>query len=277
MSDPGLLEITMTNRLNGKVAIVVGAAARGEGVGNGSAVARLFAQEGATVVLVNRTEERATRLHDEIVREGGAASVFAADVTDEADVEKVFAHCISAFGRVHILHNNVGSVMPCPLENLTLEHWNDTIRINLTSAVLCCKHAIPLMKKNDGGSIINVSATPAEFGMATEGVGLAGYSASKAGLEGLTRAIAGEYAADGIRANCLVVGMVWTPMVSGLGEAAREGRRLGVPLRTEGTGWDVAHAALYLASDEARWITGHMLPVDGGVGVVRPMPHAVRQ
>ena len=267
----------MTGRLTGKVAIVVGAAARGEGVGNGSAVARLFAQEGAKVVLVNRTLERATKLHDEIVRGGGTASVCAADVTDEADVEKVFAHSVSAFGQVDILQNNVGSVMPCPLESLSLEHWNDTIRTNLTSALLCCKHAIPLMKKNNGGSIINVSATPAEFGMATEGVGLAGYSASKAGLEGLTRAIAGEYAADGIRANCLVVGMVWTPMVSGLGEAAREGRRLGVPLRTEGTGWDVAHAALYLASDEAGWITGHMLPVDGGVGIVRSMPHAVRQ
>ena len=112
MPGPGLLEITMTNRLDGKVAIVVGAAARGDGVGNGSAVARLFAQEGAKVVLVNRTEERATRLRDEIVREGGAASVFAANVTVEADVEKVFAHCVSAFGRVDILHNNVGSVMP---------------------------------------------------------------------------------------------------------------------------------------------------------------------
>ena len=266
----------MTRRLDGKVAIVVGAAARNEGVGNGSAVVHLFAREGAKVVLVNRSEERAVQLHDEITSAGGTASVCVGDATIEADVEKIFTHCTSTYGHLNILHNNVGSVMPCPLESLSLEHWNETVKINLTSAVLCCKHAIQLMKKSSGGSIINVSATPAEFGMATQGAGLAGYSATKAGLEGFTRAIAGEYAADGIRANCLVVGMVWTPMVSGLGEAAREGRRLGVPLQTEGTGWDVAHAALYLASDEARWITGHMLPVDGGVGAIRPLPHASR-
>lgn len=209
-------------RLDGKVAIVTGAAARGPGVGNGAAVARLFAREGARVALVNRSEGRANELRDEIATEGGDAFVCCGDVTEESDVRTIFTRMDSRYGRLDVLHNNVGVVMPCPLEELTVDHWNETVKINLTSAILCCKYAVPRMKQSGGGSIINISATPGEFGMASGGIGLAGYSATKAGLQGLTRAIAGEYAECGIRANCLVVGMVWTPMVAGLGEAAGE-------------------------------------------------------
>lgn len=267
----------LTGRLEGKVAVVMGAAARGTGDGNGSATAHLFAREGAIVVLVNRSEDRANQLRKEIAELGGTALVWAADATNEADVEGLFRHIDATLGRVDVLHNNVGAVLPCPLEELSLNRWNETVNINLTSAVLSCKHAISRMKVSGGGSIINVSATPAERGMASGGVGLAGYSAAKAGLEGLTRAIAGEYAQFGIRANCLVVGMVWTPMVSDIGEAGRQSRRESVPLGTEGTGWDVANAAVYLASDEARWITGHMLPIDGGVSSILPMHHPVKK
>lgn len=135
----------MAGRLDGKVAIVMGAAARGSGFGNGSATAHLFAREGATVILVNRSEERANRLRMDISEQGGTASVWAADVTNEKDVDGLFQHIDTTHGRVDVLHNNVGAVLPCPLEELSIERWNETVNINLTSAVLSCKHAIPRM------------------------------------------------------------------------------------------------------------------------------------
>jgi NAD(P)-dependent dehydrogenase (short-subunit alcohol dehydrogenase family) len=258
-------------RLAGKVAVVTGAASQSPGVGNGAAVAHLYAKEGASVVLVNRRQEHAQVLCDEIAGQGGDASVVIADVSDEASVKRVIDEAVARHGRLDILHNNAAIVTPATVENLTLEDWRQQIDINLTGPMLCCRHAIPIMRAQGGGAIVNISTGTASLGMATGGIGLAAYSASKAGLHGLTLSIAGEHAVDGIRCNCIIIGMVHTPGIESLGldEGARERRRLAVPLQTEGTGWDVAHAAVYLASDEARWVTGAFIPVDGGWGVIR--------
>ncbi len=259
-------------RLTGKVAIVTGAASRGDGVGNGAATAILFAREGARVVLVNRDLERAAALEAQIRAEGGEASAFAADVTRAAAAEAMAAFAVERYGRLDILHNNVGIGGPGTPETIDLGDWNRVFEVNLTSALLCCRSCIPRMRvSGGGGSIINVSSTAGAVGL-QGATGAVAYVVTKAGLQGMTLSLAADYAAEGIRANCLVVGTVATPMVAHLGEAGRERRRQAVPLQTEGTGWDVAYAAVYLASDEARWVTGVMLPIDGGFLAVRAWP-----
>ncbi|HEY0181780.1 MAG TPA: SDR family NAD(P)-dependent oxidoreductase [Rhodopila sp.] len=258
-------------RLTGKVAIVTGAASRGEGVGNGAAAAILFAREGARVVLVNRDQERAAALEQQIRTEGGEASAFAADVTGPEAAEAMAAFAMDRYGRLDILHNNVGIGGPGTAETVDLALWNRQFETNLTSALLCCRACIPRMRASGGGSIINVSSTAGAVGL-QGATGAVGYVVTKAGLQGMTLSLAADYAAEGIRANCLIVGTVATPMVAHLGEEGRERRRKAVPLQTEGTGWDVGWAAVYLASDESRWVTGVMLPIDGGFLAVRAWP-----
>ena len=258
-------------RLSGKVAIVTGAASRGEGVGNGAATALLFAREGASVVLVNRNEARAAGLADQIRTEGGEAAVFAGDVTEAEAAEAMAAFAVERYGRLDILHNNVGVGSPGTSETVDLVEWNRVFQVNLTSALLCCRACIPRMRAGGGGSIINVSSTAGMIGL-VGATGAVAYATTKAGLQGFTLSVAADHAAEGIRANCLVVGTVATPMVAHLGPEGRERRRKAVPLQTEGTGWDVAYAAVYLASDEARWVTGVMLPIDGGFLAVRAWP-----
>ncbi len=260
------------SRLAGKVAIVTGAGSRGEGVGNGAAAALLFAREGAKVVIVNRGAERAEGLAKTIREDGGEASVFAADVTKPEQAEAMVAAAVERYGGLDVLHNNVGiggrGGTPATLD---IADWNFVMETNLTSVMLCCRYAIPRMLEAGGGSIINVSSSLGALGMAGS-AGVAPYAASKAGMHGLTLSIAADYAAKGIRANCLVVGPVNTPMVAQLGPEALERRRQMVPLQTEGTAWDVAYAAVYLASEESRWITGLMLPIDGGFAAIRAWP-----
>ena len=258
-------------RLTGKVAIVTGAASRGAGVGNGAATAILFAREGAKVVLVNRDQKRARALEKEIRAEGGEASAFAADVTRPEDAEAMGAFAVERYGRLDILHNNVGIGTPGTPETIDITGWNRVFETNLTSALLCCRSCIPRMRTGGGGSIINVSSTAGMVGL-QGATGAVAYVVTKSGLQGMTLSLAADYAAEGIRANCLVVGTVATPMVAHLGEEGRERRRKAVPLQTEGTGWDVAYAAVYLASDEARWVTGVMLPIDGGFLAIRAWP-----
>lgn len=259
------------NRLSNKVAIVTGAASRGDGVGNGAATAMLFAREGAKVVLVNRELDRAQALEQQIRAEGGDATAFAADVTRPEAAEAMAAFAVERYGRLDILHNNVGIGSPGTAETVDLNEWNRVFETNLTSALLCCRACIPRMRACGGGSIINVSSTAGAIGL-QGATGAVAYVATKAGLQGMTLSLAADFAAEGIRANCLIVGTVATPMVAHLGEAGRERRRLAVPLQTEGTGWDVAWAAVYLASDEARWVTGVMLPIDGGFLAIRAWP-----
>ncbi|MCC6716991.1 MAG: SDR family oxidoreductase [Acetobacteraceae bacterium] len=258
-------------RLDGKVAIVTGAASRAEGVGNGAAAAILFAREGARVVLVNRSAARAEALAEAIRAEGGSALAVAADVGEEADAARVAQVALERFGRIDVLHNNVGIGAAGTPETVTMQGWEMVFRTNLTTALLCCRAVLPAMRAQGGGAIINVSSIAGMTGLSGS-AGAVAYTTTKAGLQGFTLSIAADYASHGIRANCIVVGTVNTPMVAHLGEEGRERRRRGVPLQSEGTGWDVGHAAVYLASDEARWVTGVMLPIDGGFLAVRAWP-----
>lgn len=259
-------------RLAGKVAIVTGAQSSGPGVGIGKASAILFAREGAKVLLVNRSKEKVDEFAKEIQQEGGDCSAFVGDVTRASDVESMVEAVIQRYGRLDILYNNVGAGGPGTAVSVSEDTWDNCINLNMKSTMLCCKYGIPKMQASGGGSIINLSTPAAVQGFRRGTTGFAAYSASKAGVIGLTRSIAADFAPDSIRANCLLVGMVNTPVLAKFGEDARETRRLAVPLQTEGTAWDVAWAAVYLASDEARWVTGVSIPIDGGQLSLREFP-----
>lgn len=261
----------MTGRLQGKVAIVTGAAPGGEGVGNGMAVAMLFAQEGARVVLVNRNAERGERLARQIKDKGGDASLFAGDVTRADAAEAMVKFAIRKYGRLDILHNNVGLLVPGTPETITTADWSRVLEVNLTSAMLCTRYSLPRMKESGGGSIIMVSSIAGAAGL-MGGPGSIGLATAKAGLHGFTRSVAADYATQNIRANCIIVGSVHTPMAAQFGPEARERRKNMVPMKTEGTAWDIAHGAVYLASDESRWVTGLLLPIDGGLIALRQWP-----
>jgi len=261
----------MANRLEGKVAIVTGAASRDEGVGNGKAIALLFAREGARVVLVNRSQERAEQLRQEIADFGGEAIAVAGDMTVAKDAEAAVSAAEDAYGRLDILCNNIGIGSPGKVADVTEEQWDEVIGTNLKSAMLCTRAAIPAMLRAGGGSIVNISSVVGAGGLASD-TGSIAYATSKAGIHGFTQSVAADYAAEGIRSNCIVVGTVHTPMVAWRGPEYRERRRQMVPLQTEGTGWDIGWGAVYLVSDEARWITGLLLPIDGGLMAIRPWP-----
>lgn len=254
------------NRMQDKVAIITGAASRGEGLSNGMACAMMFAAEGAKVVLVNRKREKADALAEKIRAEGGEAHVIACDVTQEDQVQAMVAETMTKYGRLDVLHNNAGIGVGGSLEKTDMSGWLKVIGLNMTGTMLCCQAAVPAMREGGrGGSIINVSSIVGETGMLRESGGALAYTATKAGLHGITMSIAADYAREQIRCNTLVVGSVYTPMVAHQGEEARQRRAKMVPLQVEGTAWDVAYAATFLASDESRWVTGIKLPVDGGL------------
>jgi NAD(P)-dependent dehydrogenase (short-subunit alcohol dehydrogenase family) len=261
----------MAGRLSGKVAVVTGAAPRGEGVGNGMATAILFAREGARVVLVNRSVERAEKLARQIKDEGGEASVFAGDIAKAEAAAAMAEFAVQKYGRLDILHNNVGIGAAGTPESVALADWHKVLEANLTTTMLCTKYCIPKMKQGGGGSIIMVSSIAGAVGLMGS-PGAVAYSTAKAGLHGFTQSVAADYATENIRANCIVVGSVHTPMVAHLGAEARERRRNMVPMKTEGTAWDIAYGAVYLASDESRWVTGVLLPIDGGLVALRQWP-----
>jgi NAD(P)-dependent dehydrogenase (short-subunit alcohol dehydrogenase family) len=253
----------MAGRLNGRVAIVTGAGSQTEGIGNGRATAVLFAREGARVLLVDRRLEAAGLTARLIADEHGEAEPFAADVTSEAACRAMIERALERWGRLDILVNNVGIGIAKRITEVTLEEWELQMRVNVTSMVLASKHAIPAMVATaGGGSIVNISSIASQRGR-----GLAPYAASKGAVEALTRAMAADHGRDGIRVNAIAPGPAYTPMVSarGMPESVREARRKSTALGIEGTAWDIAWAAVYLASDEARWVTGVVLPVDGGV------------
>jgi NAD(P)-dependent dehydrogenase (short-subunit alcohol dehydrogenase family) len=252
-------------RLQGKVAVVTGAGSRGPGVGNGKATAVLFAREGARVLVVDQFAERAEETLQMIKSEGGEASAFACDVTDLTQCQAMVAAAIKRYGKLDILHNNVGIGHTGTVVSSNLDDWDRVMNVNLRSMVLTSRCAIPQMIKGGGGSITNISSLAA-----LRPRGIDAYSTSKGAVIALTQAMASSHAAEHVRVNCIIPGMVYTPMVAGgLTPETREARWKSTPLQTEGTAWDIGWAAVFLASDEARWITGVALPVDGGALLTR--------
>ena len=250
----------MAGRLAGEVAIVTGAGSRGPGLGNGKATAILFAREGARVLCVDLVKERADETLGLIGAEGGEADAFAADVTRAEDCRALVAAAVERWGGLDVLHNNVGIESRTDLLDTTEDEWDRTLRVDLTSMFLATKSAVPAMIARGGGSVICVSSVA---GM--RGVGRTAYAAAKAGVIGLVRSVAGQLGPQGVRVNAIAPGLVWTPMIEFHGREGREERRRASPLGTEGTGWDVGWGAVYLASDESRWVTGQTLVIDAGL------------
>ncbi|OLC13299.1 MAG: hypothetical protein AUH29_13350 [Candidatus Rokubacteria bacterium 13_1_40CM_69_27] len=250
----------MPGRLAGKVAIVTGAGSRGPGLGNGKATAILFAREGARVLCVDQAKERAADTVELIRAESGEAEVFAANVTRAAECQAMVRAAVARWGGLDILHNNVGVESRKDLLETTEEEWDRVMTVDLKSMLLATQAAVPPMVAQGSGSIICVSSVAA-----LRGHGRTAYAAAKAGVIGFVRSVAVQLGPRGIRVNAIAPGRVWTPMVESLGAEARERRRQSSPLGIEGTGWDVAWGAVYLASDEARWVTGQTLVIDAGL------------
>lgn len=255
-------------RLQGKTAIVTGAGTSGPMPGTGQATAILFAREGANVLLVDRDPARAAETQATIVAEGGQASVFQADVTQEAGCRALVEACIARYGALHILFNNVGVLGSGKVTEVEEAIWQRALDTNLKSAVFVSKYAVPKMVQAGGGSIIHVSSIDGLLaGMSTN----IPYSVAKGGLITLTKAMAVHHGRENIRVNCIAPGHIHAPFVSKISAEKRELRRKVGPLGTEGTAWDVAWAAVFLASDEARWISGVVLPVDAGLLAATPL------
>jgi NAD(P)-dependent dehydrogenase (short-subunit alcohol dehydrogenase family) len=260
----------MAGRLDGKVAIVTGAGTIGEGMGNGKAVALLFAREGASIAAVDLKLDTAERTAREIEAEGGTALALAGDVSRASDVEAIVAATIARFGRIDVLHNNVGIERIGDPVSTTEEDWDRVHDVNLKGPFLMCKHVLPHMLKNGGGAIVNVSSVAS---LRWSPVPYFPYHTSKAGLNHMTRVIARQYAAQGIRCNAVLPGMIDTPHIRHHFrdaapedvERAMQQRSRVVPMGRQGSPWDVARAALFLVSDEAAYITGVELIVDGGL------------
>lgn len=256
-------DIKKDDRLSGRTAIVTGAGSRGPGIGNGRAAAILLARHGATVVLVDAVMDAAVETERMIAAEGGSSIALQLDVTQPKACEDAVRAAVAAGGQLRILVNNVGiGGPPGTAVDVDLEAWEHALRVNVTSMMLMSKYAIPEMRKVGGGAIVNIASVAGLIG----GHPSLLYPTSKGAVVNMTRAMAAQHGAEGIRVNCVAPGMVYTPMVSsrGMTPEMRELRRMRSVLQTEGTGWDVGNAVLYLASDEARWVTGIILPVDAG-------------
>ncbi len=255
-------------RLDGKSAIVVGAGARGEPTGTGFAAAMLFAKEGAQVLLVDYDQDRAEASLLAIEEAGGCASIFLADVTNEDNCRDMVATCSERYGALHILYNNVATGGSGTVTDIQEAELDEVLALNLKSAIFTCKHAIPAMKESGGGSIINIASID---GLRAGGARNVPYAVTKAGMIQLTRVLAVHHGRDNIRVNCIAPGHIYAPFVRRIDQETRARRRKIAPLGTEGTAWDVAWAALFLASDEARWISGVVLPVDAGLLAATPL------
>jgi NAD(P)-dependent dehydrogenase (short-subunit alcohol dehydrogenase family) len=259
--------------LENRTAIVLGAGSIGPGWGNGKATACQFARAGATVMCVDINIDAAEETAGMIRGEGGKAEAHRADVTRPSEVEGLVQACLDRYGRLDVLCNNVGIAEVGGVVELPLEEWDRVFKVNLTSCFLAMKYALPRMVEAGSGSIINISSIAS---LRYTGVAYASYSASKAAMNHLTQTTAVEYAGRGIRVNVIAPGLMKTPMVEhskglasnyGAGdiEAMWAARAAQVPMKRMGDAWDVAKAALFLASDDSRYITGVCLPVDGGI------------
>lgn len=254
--------------LAGKVAIVSGGGAAGDGIGNGRAAAILLARAGAKVLVADREHKLAERTVEMIAAEGGTAAARQGDVTDEADCAKLVDEAVARWGRLDFLDNNVGIGSRGSVVDEKPEQYRKVMRVNVESMFLLSKYAIPAMIETaGGGAIVNISSISA-----LRPRGLTTYTTSKAAVIGLTRAMAVDHGSDNIRVNCICPGPMYTPMVyaRGMSEAARANRAKASVLKLEGTGWDIGHAVRFLLSNHARYITGQVLVVDGGVTLQAP-------
>lgn len=261
----------MAERLAGKIALVVGAGSVGEGWGNGKATSVLYAREGAKVFAVDIDREAAEATVSLIEDEGGTAVAHAADATRLSEVESMVDACISSFGRIDILQNNVGGSFPGGPVEMQEDDWHAQLSFNLDAAFLACKCVLPLMESQGAGAIVNVSSVA---GLRYFNRPMIAYQTAKAGLIQFTRSVAMQYATRGIRANTVVPGLMHTPLVAqriadqyGGGDlAATIAKRDAMcPTGKMGDAWDVAYASLFLASDEARYVTATEIVVDGGL------------
>lgn len=261
----------MTQRLQDKIAIITGAGCVGPGWGNGRAAAVLFAEHGAKVFAISRSLESMGETKDRIDAFNGSVTLYPCDMTDSGQVRAMVQACVSTYGRVDILVNNVGGSAAGGPAELSEASWDAQMDYNLKTVFLGCKHVIPIMEANGGGAIVN---TASASGIRWTGAAQIGYAASKAGVIQFSRAAAIQYAARRIRVNSVIPGQMHTPMV----EVRLAGQRAGgdveallaqrlsrIPLGFMGDGRDTAYAALFLASDEARFITGTEIIVDGGM------------
>ncbi len=254
--------------LAGKVALISGGGAAGDGIGNGRAAAILLARAGTRVVVADREPALAQRTVEMIAAEVGTAVATGGDVTEEADCKALVATCLDRFGRLDFLDNNVGIGSRGSVVAEQPEQYRRVMQVNVESMFLLSKYAIPAMIRTaGGGAIVNISSISA-----LRPRGLTTYTTSKAAVIGLTRAMAVDHGRDNIRVNCICPGPMYTPMVYGRGmsEAARAQRAKASVLKIEGTGWDVGHAVRFLLSNHARYITGQVLVVDGGVTLQAP-------
>ena len=259
----------LEGRLRDKVAIVFGGGSIGEGWGNGKAAAVAYARAGARVAVVDLNPEAAAVTRDLIAAEGGQAIAVEADVTALASIQHAVDHAISAFGHIEILHNNVGITSRGGPVETSEETWDAVMAVNVKSMFLTCKVILPLMEARGAGAIVNIGALG---GVRWTGYAYCAYAASKGAVNSFTQSVALQYAAKGIRANCILPGVMDTPhiysQISGFYGGRDEmvaARHKMSPTGQMGDGWDVAHAAVFLASDEARYINGVELLVDGGM------------
>jgi NAD(P)-dependent dehydrogenase (short-subunit alcohol dehydrogenase family) len=261
------------DRLKGRIAMVVGAGSIGPGWGNGKATAVTFAREGAQVFCVDRKIEAAEETVKIITGEGGKAKAFAADVSRAGEVETMVKACLDSYGRIDVLDNNVGIAGMGSVVDVEESEWDRVFAVNLKSAYLAMKHVIPVMVKQGGGSVINISSVAS---IRQVGISYVSYGASKAAMNQMTRVTAVEFAPQHVRVNAILPGLMKTPMVehsAGLAASYAKGdvaemwrkRDAQVPMGHMGEAWDVANAALFLASDESRYVTGIELVVDGGL------------
>ena len=265
--------------IGGKVAIVTGAGSVGPGWGNGKATATLLARQGASVFLVDSAAAAAEETHGIIAGEGGTSAVHQADMLVAEQVAAMVRACLDRFGRIDVLVNNVGGSAPGDAVSMSEEVWDRQIDFNLKTVFLGCKYVLPVMELQGKGAVVNISSVA---GLRNDGHGgrtHVGYSASKAAVIQFSRSTAGAFVAKGIRVNTVVPGLMHTPLVESRlaktvagGDAAAliASRNARCPMGHMGTGWDVANAVLFLASDEAGYITGTEIVVDGGLILASP-------
>jgi NAD(P)-dependent dehydrogenase (short-subunit alcohol dehydrogenase family) len=257
----------VNGRLNGKIAVVTGAGTRLPGIGIGCAVARVLASEGALVLIVDKDADNAKATLGLLEEEGGRGVICTSDVSQEADCELMVRTAVHTFGGLDILVNNAGISRHVPVTETTLGLFEEIIGVNLRGAFMACKYAIPELVARGGGSVVNIGSV---VSIRDSGSSHPAYSASKGGILGLTVDLAGEYGRQNVRVNAVLPGMVASPIQASIGSVSPEIQRRMNMLGRMGSVWDVAHAVGFLCTNEASYITGQVLPVDGGATQAMP-------